>query len=145
MTLPLAFETFDARLVAESAIIDRGLEESNMAAAPLNDVRPVTCIARAPSGSVVGGAVGRTWGECAELQQLWVAPEHRRKGIGSHLIALFESTAKSRGCRTLYLETFSFQAKSLYQSLGYRAVVELRGFPMGIVKSVMVRTFSSHE
>jgi len=142
--MPLSFETHDDRPLGETAIIDAGLDASNMAAAPLNDVRPITCVARAPSGDVVGGAVGRTWGECAELQQLWVGPEHRRDGIGSHLVKLFEARAKARGCRTLYLTTFSFQAPTLYQALGYKSAAEIHGFPGGIVKYLMVRTIAAH-
>ena len=142
----LAFETLDTCAVAETAIIDAGLDASNLAAAPsLNEVRPITCIARAPSGEIIGGAVGRTWGECAELQQLWVAPEHRRGGIGSRLVELFDSRARARGCRALYLTTFSFQAPALYEALGYKPVAELRGFPRGIVKYLMVRTIPPHE
>jgi len=143
--MPLTFETLDTAPVAEVAIIDAGLDASNASAAPLNDVRPITCVARTPSGEIVGGAVGRTWGECAELQQLWVDPEHRRNGIGSRLVKLFEARAIARGCRTLYLTTFSFQAPALYQSLGYRPATELRGFPDGIVKYLMVRTVAPHE
>ncbi len=143
--MQIAFETFDTSPASETAVIDAGLEASNIAGAPLNEVRPITCVARVPSGDVVGGAVGRTWGECAELQQLWVAPEHRRHGIGTHLVALFEASAKARGCRTLYLTTFSFQAPELYQSLGYRSVADLRGFPAGIVKYLMVRTIAPNE
>jgi ribosomal protein S18 acetylase RimI-like enzyme len=141
----IAFETLDTSPTSEAAVIDAGLEAANIAAAPLNDVRPLTCVARAPSGDVVGGAVGRTWGECAELLQLWVAPEHRRHGIGTHLVTLFEAGAKARGCRTFYLTTLSFQAPELYQSLGYRSVADLRGFPAGIVKYLMVRTIAPNE
>jgi GNAT superfamily N-acetyltransferase len=143
--MPFTFETLDDRAAGETAIIDAGLKASNRAAAPLNDVRPMTCIARGPSGGVVGGAMGRTWGECAELQQLWVAPEHRRNGIGTQLVKLFEDRARVRGCRTLYLTTFSFQAPALYRSLGYRPAAEVRGFPGGIVKYLMVRTLAPHE
>ena len=38
-----------------------------------------------------------------------------------------------------YLETFSFQAPSLYRSLGYEVKLELRGFSAGIVKYTVVR------
>ena len=141
---PPEFETLDVLGVAEAEIIDAGLDASNLAAAPLNQVRPIACIARAPSGEVVGGAVGRTWGECAELQQLWVAPEHRRGGIGSRLAKLFHARARARGCRALYLATFSFQAPAFYQALGYKPVAELRGFPGGIVKYLMVCAIPLH-
>jgi ribosomal protein S18 acetylase RimI-like enzyme len=144
LSVPLTFETFDT-LAAEAAVIDAGLDAANAAAAPLNEVRPITCVARAPSGVVVAGALGRTWGDCAELQQLWVGEAHRRNGIGSRLVRLFEARAKARGCRTFYLETFSFQAPALYESLGYRRAAELRGFPGGIVKYLMVRTMGAEE
>ena len=143
--MQFTFETLDTGPVAETAIIDAGLDAANVEDAQLSDVRPITCIARTSSGKVVGGAVGRTWGECAELQQLWVAREHRRNGVGTHLVKLFEARAMARGCRTLYLTTFSFQAPALYRSLGYRSAAELRGFPGGIVKYLMVRTIPSHE
>ncbi len=119
-------------------LVDAGLDSSNLAAAPLHDVQPLSCFARIDAG-VIGGAVGRTWGACAELQQLWVAPTHRRRGLGADLVRAFEQRAAARGCRTFYLETFSFQAPALYAALGYVVRHELRGFAPGIVKYLMVR------
>ena len=106
---------------------------------------PLACFARSPAGDVIGGAVGRTWGECCELQQLWVAPEQRQRGIGSRLVRMFEARGRERGCRTFYLYTFSFQAPSFYQALGYRPAHEIRGFPDGIVKYLMMRNVASDE
>jgi ribosomal protein S18 acetylase RimI-like enzyme len=83
--------------------------------------------------------VGRTWGLCAELQQLWVSPAYRRRGIASQLVHAFESRARARGCTTVYLETFSFQAPALYRALGYEVRLELSGFAPGIGKFTMVR------
>src|SRR5688572_30270982 len=74
-------------------IVDHGLGQANDAAAPLHEVERLSCFASLPSGSIVGGAVGRTWGECCELQQLWVEPAYRRRGIGSKLVKLFEERA----------------------------------------------------
>lgn len=122
-----------------AGLVDAGLGAANEAAAPLHEVRPLSCFARLSCGAVVGGAVGRTWGACCELQQLWVALEHRRAGIGKRLVERLEGRAIERGCRTFYLETFSFQAPSLYRSLGYEVRLELRGFSAGIVKYTMVR------
>jgi GNAT superfamily N-acetyltransferase len=124
------------------AVVDAGLGAANEAAAPLHEVRPLACIARTAEGGVIGGviggAVGRSWGACCELQQLWVAPEERRRGLGARLVRAFEAHGQSRGCHRFYLETFSFQAPSLYRALGYVAVLELPGFPHGIVKFIMV-------
>ncbi|HEX6945306.1 MAG TPA: GNAT family N-acetyltransferase, partial [Casimicrobiaceae bacterium] len=106
---------------------------------PLQDVERLAAFARMSSGEVIGGAIGRTWGECCELQQVWVNREHRRKGVATRVVKAFEQEALSRGCRTFYLETFSFQVPELYRKLGYQVGFELAGFPEGIVKYVMVK------
>jgi ribosomal protein S18 acetylase RimI-like enzyme len=124
---------------AEAAgVVDRGLGDFNAAAAPLHEVRPLACFARVPDGSVIGGVVGRTWGLCCELQQLWVDPAYRRRGIASQLVRAFEIRGRERGCRSVYLETFSFQAPALYRLLGFTVRLELQGFAPGIAKFVMV-------
>lgn len=134
----LAFTTHDELPPAESRLIDEGLGEANDAAAPLHEVQPLSCFARLPSGEVIGGAVGRSWGPCCELQQLWVAPAHRHQGIATELIQRFEARGRARGCRSFYLETFNFQAPALYRSLGYELRYAHAVYPHGIVKYVMV-------
>ncbi len=124
---------------AECAIIDQGLGDANDTAAPLHEVQSLSCFARTAAGEVIGGAVGRWWGQCCELQQLWVQPAHRRQGIGAQLIRAFEARAQAHGCSSFYLETFNFQAPQLYQSLGYAVAYEHKVYPHGIVKSFMVK------
>ncbi|HVF65349.1 MAG TPA: GNAT family N-acetyltransferase [Casimicrobiaceae bacterium] len=129
----------DEVLPEAAALVAAGLTAWNDAAAPLRNVTALSAFARAPEGIVIGGAVGRTWGVCCELQMLWVDERHRRRGVASRLVQVFETRAQTRGCRTFYLETFSFQAPSLYRRLGYEPKLALSGFPDGIVKYVMVR------
>ena len=124
----------------EARLVDAGLGIANDGAAPLHEVRPLSCFARLASGAIAGGAVGRTWGLCCELQQLWVDPAHRRRGIGRQLLSAFHERAEARGCRTFYLETFSFQAPALYRALGYVVRLEIAGFAPGVVKYTMVRS-----
>jgi ribosomal protein S18 acetylase RimI-like enzyme len=135
----LAWAVHDHVPADAGRIVDDGLGQSNEAAAPVHQLERLSCFASLPSGSIVGGAVGRRWGECCELQQLWVEPAYRRRGIGSKLVKLFEGRAAERGCRTFYLETFSFQAPAFYRSLGYHTAAEIRGFPGGIVKYLLLR------
>ena len=129
----------DAVQAEDARVIDQGLDDSNAAAAPIHDVRALACFARLEGGTVVGGAIGRTWGECCELQRLWVHPTHRRAGLGTRLVRQFEEAAAARGCSIFYLDTFSFQARPFYERLGYEAKLEIRGFAPGIAKYIMVR------
>ena len=127
-------------LPAEAArLVDEGLGAANDGAAPLHEVQPLSCFARLPSGEVIGGAVGRTWGPCCELQQLWVEPDRRHSGVGTRLVREFEAHARARGCRTFYLETFNFQAPRFYRELGYEVRYEHAVYPHGIVRYTMVR------
>jgi ribosomal protein S18 acetylase RimI-like enzyme len=124
-------------------VVDTRLHEANTAAAPLHEVRQVSCVARLVTGEIVGGAVGRTWGRCCEVEQLWVHPEYRRRGMGTRLMRDLHERAEGRGCRTFYLETMSFQAPQLYRALGYQTRLEIGGFRDGITKHYMVRDLSA--
>jgi len=143
MAPQISFTLHDDLPPIEAGIVDAGLGASNSAAAPLHDVRPLSCFARSGDGlarnTVIGGAIGRTWGRCCELQQLWVDTAHRRQGLGARLVQAFEQRAMQRGCQTFYLETFSFQAPALYRALGYRVHAEIDGFAPGITKYLMIR------
>jgi GNAT superfamily N-acetyltransferase len=123
---------------ADARVVDQGLDDHNNASAPLHEVRPLACFVRDAAGAVIGGALGRTWGACAELQQLWVQGELRRQGLGARLVRAFEQRAAQRGCVRVYLTTFSFQAPRLYASLGYQMHHTIEGFGPGITKHLMM-------
>jgi len=139
MTVRWRFTEHDDVPAPEGDVVDAGLDAFNHEAAPLHEVRRMSCFARDAGGAVIGGAVGRSWGEACELQQIWVDPAHRGHGLGSELVRRFEALGRRRGCRTFYLETFNFQAPGFYGKHGYRVAAEVRAFPHGIVKFVMVR------
>jgi GNAT superfamily N-acetyltransferase len=125
----------------EAEIIDAGLGDYNASAAPFEEVRPLTVIARSPEGTVTGGAVGRTWATACELQQLWVQPELRGSGLGSDLMRAFEAAARTRGCTLVYLDTFSFQARPFYERHGYSVDDTMALLPHGIVRWRMIKRF----
>jgi len=127
---------------ADLAIVDRGLGAWNAAEPALADVRALAVIAKDDAGSVAGGAVGRTWGTCCELQHLWVHESARRRGLGSALVRRFEDEARRRGCRLVYLDTFSFQAPSFYAAHGYRTALETDGYTRGVVRHTMRKTLA---
>lgn len=134
------YESTDEPSNAELALIDEGLERHNYAVAPLQDVRRLAALARNGEGRLLGGAVGRTWGRCCELLQLWVDRRHRGLGIGSRLLDTFEARARARGCSIFYLTTLSFQAPEFYRSKGYKALAQIGGYPNGILKYLMAKS-----
>jgi 2'-5' RNA ligase/ribosomal protein S18 acetylase RimI-like enzyme len=88
---------------------------------------PVALTAR-HGGAIVGLAVGNERGGVAHLSELIVAGASRGLGIGSHLLAAFESWAVARGARRLSLRTEAGSAaEAFYVARGW--TVEARFSP----------------
>ena len=83
------------------------------------------------AGSIVAGISGWTWGDCCELQSLWVAPHLRGRGLATRLIAAAEAEAASRGCSQTVHFTYDFQAQALYEQSGYEIIGRVKDFPSG--------------
>ena len=138
-TRTVSYAEFDLPPPELAQAVDDGLERHNQEAAPLSDVRPLGAFATDAEGRTIGGAVGRTWGRCCELQQLWVDSDHRMRGIASQLLRRFEARAAGRGCDVFYLTTLSFQAPGFYKKHGYATLGEIGGHPQEIVKYLMIK------
>ena len=83
------------------------------------------------AGCVVAGISGWTWGDCCELQNLWVEPSLRGQGLATRLIAAAEAEAIARGCTQTVHFTYDFQAQALYEQSGYELVGRVEDFPHG--------------
>lgn len=66
-------------------------------------------------GAIVLGA------EFGELKRMFVSPRVRGRGVARQLLALLETEAEARGCRSITLETGPYQpeALGLYAACGY--------------------------
>jgi GNAT superfamily N-acetyltransferase len=82
-------------------------------------------------GRIVAGISGWTWGDCCELQSLWVEPSRRGHGLGTRLIAAAEAEAAARGCSQSVHFTYAFQAMRLYELCGYELVGRIEDLPAG--------------
>ena len=85
----------------------------------------------ATPGTIVAGISGWTWGDCCELQSLWVAPSLRGRGLATRLLAAAEAEAAARGCTQTVHFTYDFQARALYEHNGYELVGRVEDFPSG--------------
>jgi GNAT superfamily N-acetyltransferase len=81
--------------------------------------------------TLVAGISGWTWGDCCELQNLWVDPSLRGRGLATRLIAAAEAEATARGCSQTVHFTYDFQARALYEQSGYELVGRVKDFPSG--------------
>ena len=137
------YSIHEAVHAAGLAAVDNGLDEFNLAIGHTHEVRRLCVFATDAAGNIVGGAVGRTWGRCCELQQLWVDASQRKHGIGCTLMERFEGEAVRRDCNMCYLDTFDFQAPEFYRKLGYHVVLAIDGFGNGFTKYAMHKSLDA--
>lgn len=82
-------------------------------------------------GEIVGGVLGNVWAAWLYVDFVWVDRSIREKGHATRLMTAAEQGAIARGCAHSFLGTFSFQARPLYEKLGYRVFGEERDHPKG--------------
>ena len=118
-------------MLADEAIVVRGLLAFNEdRLGPAND-QPVKFVARDSIGVVVGGILGHTRWRWLYDAKLWVDERARGHGLGTRLMGAAEDLARSRGCTDVSLDTFDYQARPFYEKLGYELFGTLEGYPPG--------------
>jgi ribosomal protein S18 acetylase RimI-like enzyme len=55
----------------------------------------------------------------------------RGSGLGRHLMRQAEEEARSRSCRGVWLDTYSFQARGFYERLGFVVFGTIEDYPPG--------------
>jgi GNAT superfamily N-acetyltransferase len=103
----------------------------------------VLCLTDA-SGETIGGLVGESFWNALYIEVLWVADEHRGRGYGRRLMQGAELEARSRGVEIIHLSTYSFQAPTFYERLGYTKFGELSDTPKGAKRMWYVKRLIDH-
>lgn len=88
-------------------------------------------IIRNESDEILGGLTADIYWGWLDINDLWVHESLRGQGFGRRLLTTAEAEGVKRGCRRVFLTTFSFQAKDFYERLGYRVVGRLDDYPPG--------------
>jgi GNAT superfamily N-acetyltransferase len=109
--------------------VNAALADYNRRAMPNSSFRQLNILVRDAAGEVVGGLRGETYWDWLYVDTLALRDEARGQGLGSMLLALAEREAVARGCHSVYLDTFSFQALPFYQKQGYTVFGTLDNFP----------------
>jgi GNAT superfamily N-acetyltransferase len=127
--LRLALEAHPDKTTVEA--IEEGLAAYNEQLAPGGRWAPLWLVGRDSAGAVQAGLKAITEYDWLFVNWLWVAEPYRRQGIGSRLLSDAEAVARERGCTSIYLDTFSFQAPDFYRRLGFKEFGRLSDFPPG--------------
>ena len=82
-------------------------------------------------GEVVGGILSQIYWNMLHIDILWVQEAHRHNGYATALLTDVENTAKTMQCTIAHLDTYDFQAKGLYEKMGYTVFGALEDCPQG--------------
>ena len=124
------FEITDIIKNQDRETIFQGILEYNLARIEDKNPKDLGIYFRDETGKKLAGLIGDTHGNWLTVKYLWVSEELRRKSIGSQILKQAEETAKERGCKYVFLDTFSFQAPVFYKKYGYKEVFVLEEYPV---------------
>ena len=116
---------------APREVILSGLIAYNTARVGDTDHRPLAVLAADGKGGVLGGLWGSTAYSWLFVQYFWLPESLRGQGLGSEVLRRAEAEARRRGCRAVWLDTFSFQARGFYERQGYGVFGTLEDYPPG--------------
>jgi ribosomal protein S18 acetylase RimI-like enzyme len=133
-----AEETFQVIQLLEDRIY-----EYNSAEAHIDDGRLFSRVVRNKDQEIIAGIAGWTWAGICEITQLWVDEKVRKEGIGKILLEAGELEAKTKGCHTILVRSYSFQAPHFYERHGYKIEHILNGFPKGHSYYILIKQFKS--
>ena len=130
MPLEPTIELSDTPGEADAEFLLRGLLADNQPYLGALDHRQL-CLMAHVEDKPVGGLIAETARGLLFIDQFWLAPGYRRRGLGSRLLRAAEAEARRRGCRMAWLDTYDFQARPFYERHGYAVFGELDGLPGG--------------
>lgn len=87
--------------------------------------------ARNRGGQVIGGMFGHFGMGWLYIDYFWLNDTLRSHGLGSQLLKEAEEEARCRGCKGVFLYTYSFQAPDFYQKQGFQIMGVLEDCPPG--------------
>ena len=98
-----------------------------------------------PQNKVMGGIAADVFDQWAYISVLWVEESLRNRGIGTKLIKILEKEAIKIGCKYAHVDTYSFEAKPLYERLGYEVFATLEEYPKGHSKFFLKKRLVAKE
>jgi GNAT superfamily N-acetyltransferase len=126
----MKFNITDKIKKQDEETIFRGLLEYNLARIEDKNPKELGVYVEDEKGDMLAGLIGNTHGNWMSVKYLWVNEKLRGQNIGSQILKKAEETAKERGCKYAFLDTFSFQAPEFYKKYGYKEQFVLEQYPV---------------
>ena len=82
-------------------------------------------------GAVIGGLYGESYGGWLAIRYVFLPASLRGGGLGRQVMTAAEAAARTRGCHSVWLDTYSFQAPGFYQKLGFAEFGRIPVPPVG--------------
>jgi GNAT superfamily N-acetyltransferase len=122
----------DSPSASDREAVLKGLMVFNDAVIGPSGWQPLGVLVKDPTtGRTLGGLTGASYHGWLFIELFWLPEELRRGGLGTRLIRRAEQEAARRGCRGVWLDTYSFQARGFYEKLGYTLFGTLDDAPPG--------------
>ncbi len=115
--------------------LGKGIDEFNILKTGMSGNQFLTFFVRDEQENIVGGVHGNfNQSGWLYISAIWVAENHRSKGIGLTLMKCIEREAIKNGCAHSRLNTIEFQAPEFYEKIGYEIFATLDNFHQGFNK-----------
>lgn len=108
------------------------------------DYKTFSIIIKNESNNVLGVLSAYTAFSEIYIDDIWVAPNHRRSGVGRKLLGLLEECFKGKGYNNINLVTSQFQAPEFYKKCGFEIeFIRINKFNPKLTKTFFIKYF--HE
>jgi ribosomal protein S18 acetylase RimI-like enzyme len=128
----------DMSIIDIDRLEDR-LYDHNRRATGSDDGKGLAFVAIDAQGTQIGAVAGYSWARMAEIKQLWVDEAARDRGLGRSLLEAAVAEALVRGCQSVWVMSYDFQAPNFYERLGFRREAELADWPPGHTQVILRR------
>ncbi len=120
---------FEHTSTPASADIDFLTRKINQEGSEFGEAHPFAFFMRDKKKQIIAGCNGSVIFGSIYTDQLWVHPDHRKKGFGRQLMEAVHDYGRTLGCSMATVATMSFQgAQSFYERLGYFSDFERAGY-----------------
>ena len=113
----------------KSQIIGELIRSYNRSKREVAESEPLNLYIEDEHGEIMAGLVAETFGNWLEIEYLFVKEDLRGQGVGSQLLQRAESEAKKRNCRSVFVNTYQFQAPAFYEKQSYKEIFTLKDYP----------------